>query len=275
VLCELPRGPDGGGLEASATWFRLLLRGWDPETKRATSPAVDCTGAQVRWEAPALACEDASTSRALLPDRPLSGEDVVVTPFGEDFRLVWIVTNRFASGDALGPAAIVEVKSRRLVVRAIGALRANPLRARLGLERLGATEALLAEGEQCASADPSSCERAVRVMPLLGGRFQPTRLETEAGACAGPAWFRLAREESERLPNGWRRRYRLDGALASSPEGIDVREAVVVHDLDPRQPNAPPRLFRSADASLRVRLQDGRLVTSGGSLWTRMMEARN
>lgn len=272
-LCEAEKQQPGDPEDPMA-WIRLLLRGFDPETRRATSPAVDCTGAQVKWEAPALLCADATMARALLPDRPLGPEDVIVTPIDESHRLVWVVTNRYASGDGLGPAAVVQVKGRRLVVRAIGALRANVLRAKLRLEPLGRGEALVAEGEHCASADPASCNRAARVMPYLGGRFWPVAVTNDAGGCLSPAWFHLAREESERLASGWRRRYRLDGALRFDAAGFTVQEQVVVHDVDPRNPATPPRLFRRAESEQPVRVEGNRLVSEGLSLWNRIMAAR-
>ncbi|WP_242395616.1 hypothetical protein [Anaeromyxobacter oryzisoli] len=268
-----PAPPPAPVVEAepgTTQWLQLMLRGWDAETGRATAPAVDCTGRQIRWEAPALACDDPAVARALLPDHPLGEADVVVAPLPEGERLVWIVTNRLASGEGLGPVAVVTVQQRRLVVRAIGTLRANVVRPKLRLERLGTTEALVAEGESCARADPATCVRAARVMPLVGGRFSPAALVNAAGVCAGPAWFYLGREEAERLPSGWKRRTRLDGSLSFGAEGFSVDEQVVVHDLDPRQPNAPPRLFRKAESRLTVKLAEGRLVTSGPSLWVRM-----
>ena len=63
-----------------------------PAAGRATTPAVDCTGRQVRWEAPALGCDDAATARALLPDRPLGDADVVSAPISSDERLGWLVS---------------------------------------------------------------------------------------------------------------------------------------------------------------------------------------
>lgn len=272
-LCELDR-TDAGASPAPGDWLQLLLRGWDRGSGRATSPAVDCTGRQVRWEAPALACEDGATARALLPDRPLTEQDVVVTPLEGDARLVWVITNRFASGDGMGPAAVVSVKGRVLVARAVGTLRANVVRPRLRLEKLGTTEALVAEGESCTSADPASCLRAARVMPLVGERFEPMALLDGSGACASPAWIVLGREESDRLPSGWRRRTRLDATLGFGATGFAVDEQVVVQDADPRQPSAPARLFRRAESRFDVRVKDGQLTASAPSLWTRIKAAQ-
>lgn len=272
-VCEVDRRPD----EAipAAAWIGILVKGWDPATRRATSPAVDCSGAQVRWDAPALLCQDGSVARTLLPDRPLGADDVVVVPLGEAFRIVWVVTNRFASGDGLGPAAVVELRKSHLVVRAVGHLRANVLRPKLRLAKIGTAEVLVAEGEVCASNDPASCARSARVMPLVGTeRFMPAAVIDAGGACVSPAFFHLGREESEPLSSGWRRRYRLDATLDFAQAGAVLKEQVVVHDVDPRHPNTPARLFRRADADTELRF-DGRSFVSGGpTLWTRMLEAR-
>lgn len=271
-VCEAPRDP--GREPDGRAYLALLLQGWDPATRRATSPPVDCSGAQVRWDGPALACEDGATARSLLPDRPLGPDDVIVSPLDDAIRLVWVVTNRFASGDALGPAAIVELRHGRLVVRALGPLRANPLRARLRLERLAGSEALVAEGDQCASADPASCVRGVRVLPIRGERLVSRAVRDAAGACVSPAWFDVSREDAERLPSGWRRRTRLGSALAFGPSGISLDEQVLVEDVDPRQPAGHSRLFRKAQSRLEIRLVDGELVTTGRTLWSRMHRAR-
>jgi hypothetical protein len=272
TLCQLERESGSAEVDADA-WYSLILRGYDAQTRRVTSPAVDCTGAQVRWEAPALACSDNATAKVLLPDKPLTPDDVVVSKLSEDVRIVWVVTNRYATGGGLGPVAVVEVKPYRLTVRAIGALRANTLRPKLRLEKLGAIELLVAEGEACASADPASCHRAARLMPYRGGRFAPDWLVGESGACLSPAWIDLAREESIRLENGWRRRFALSASLVFEPAILTIQEQVVVHDIDPRQPQNPPRLFRRAQADRAIRAVDGRLVASGTPLWAKMLNA--
>jgi hypothetical protein len=255
-------------------WLSLLLSGWDPASRRATRPAVDCTGAQVRWEGPALRCTDSSTALADGPDRALGPEDVIVSKLGDAYRIVWVVTNRYASGDGLGPVAVVEVKPRRLIVRAIGHLRANLVRPRIRLEKLGDREVLVAEGEVCGSADPSSCTRSARVMPLERERYVAAVVAAEDGSCVSPALFDLGREESVPLPSGWRRRYRLDATLSFLPARLRVKEEVVVSDYDPRHPNTPARPYRRADAETDVRHEKGRFVTGSTSLWARMLDAR-
>jgi hypothetical protein len=251
-------------------WVQLLLRGYDKETHRATSPAIDCTGAQVKWDAPALACNDTATARAQLPDKPITEADVVVNQITPELRLVWVITNRFASGDALGPAAIVEIRPTYIIVRAVGPLRANAQRVKLRLEKLGKTEALIAEGEQCASKDPASCVKAARLLPYWQRRFMADLVSSEGGTCLQPTLFYLAREESSKLESGWRRRFRLTGALLFDPQGFMVQEELVAQDYDPKSPTTPPQTFRKAHSDQTVRLVEGRLVGDKPSLWTKM-----
>jgi hypothetical protein len=252
-----------------------LLHGYDPTTRRATSPAVDCSGTQVRWEAPALLCQDASTTRAELPERPLAENDVVVSEVDPDHRLVWIQTGRFASGDAYGPVALVEVSRHFLRVEAMGTLRANPLRAKLRLVPAGAAQVLVAEGERCTTPDPASCERSARLMTLVGARFQPSRLVSAAGSCVGAGFVHLAREETDRLGGGRERRYKLDASLAPVKDGVKLTELVTVHDQDTRQPGTPARLFRRAEASTLLRVKSGDLAVDDATLWSRMLSTKD
>jgi len=255
-------------------WIRLLLRGYDPESRRVTHPALDCASAQVRWETPAAACFDNALATTLLPPRPIGEADVFVSPLGEGFGIAWVITNRYASGDALGPVAIVEQRETSLVVRALGVLRAYPDHATLRLERVGGLTVLVAQGQLCASADPASCVRSARVMPLRGDRFSAEPLFSDAGACVSPAWFDLDRRETVTLDSGWRRRHQLSASLVFGPEALRVEEQLVVHDLDPRDAQARPRLFRKADGERIVRPADAKLVTTGRGLWTTVAPGR-
>ncbi|HEY6099257.1 MAG TPA: hypothetical protein VIW03_07490 [Anaeromyxobacter sp.] len=266
TTCEL------AGPEATAPgpekWIKLLLRGYDPESRKVTSPALDCRDTQVRWEAPSFACFDNALATTMLPPRPLGEADVIVSRIGDGFGLTWVITNRFASGDALGPVAIVEQKEGRLAVHALGALRAYPDKATLRLEKLGGLTVLVAEGQLCASADPATCVRSARLMPLRGDRFSPEPLFSEVGACASPAWFDLDRRESAALETGWTRRNTLAASLVFGPEGLRVEEQLVVHDLDPRDKQARPRVFRKADGERTVKPVEAKLVTTGRSVWS-------
>ncbi len=271
-VCSIKKAPNVV-IDDYETWIQLLLRGYDRQTHRATAPAVDCTGMQVKWDQPALSCTDSTAARTQLPDRPLTEADVVVNQFGPDIRLVWVITNRFASGDGLGPAAVVEIRPNDVLVRAIGPLRANIQRVKMRLEPIGKTEVLVAEGEQCATKEQSSCSRGVRIMPYQSGRFLPEIImgdNSEGEACLQPAWFFLQREEQSKLDSGWRRRFRLTASLAFDPKALTVQELLTVHDLDPRNPSTPPQLYRTAHSDEIVKYFNGRLVADKAPLWTKM-----
>lgn len=51
------------------------------------------------------------------------------------------------------------------------------------------------------------------------------------------------------------------------PDGLRVKEQLVVQDLDPRDAQAKPRLFRKAEGERSVRAGDARLVATGRSVW--------
>lgn len=263
ALCSRDRVGDG-----ASDWTALLLRGIDPVTQRATTPALDCTGSQVRWDGPALACADGTLARTMLPERPITAADVIVTPVSVDLSLVWVVTSRLASGDALGPVALVETTDRLRRVLALGPLRAYPRGARLRLEALGERKVLVAEGEACASADPSSCVRAARIMPLRGDRFVPDVLQGEDGRCVSPAWLELQRKDPRPSGAGWER-LDLTATLAFSGQVLEVDEQVIVQELESAT-GAPTRVLRRAQAQRSIRLSAQGLAVSGPGLWARM-----
>jgi hypothetical protein len=272
ALCEIERRP-GADAPDAATWLSFLLRGLDPVSKRATVPALDCTGAQVRWDDPALSCQDGAFARTALSGGPLSAHDVLTTPVSQTETLVWITTTRFASGDAFGPVALVETAGPRLRVLAVGPLLAYPQHARLRLERLGDRRVLVAEGELCGSADVATCQRAARIVLLRGDRFVPEPLVGDGGQCVSPAWFELVRREQRRAGSRWER-VELIASLAFNPGGLTIDEQVVVQDLGTNSGGAPARVVHRARSRRTVRWANDRLVDSGASLWSRMAIGR-
>jgi hypothetical protein len=247
-----------------------MLRGLDPMTRRATNPALDCTGRQVRWEGPILSCEDGMLARTALPDRPIADADVVVAPVATDQALVWIITTRFASGDALGVVALAETTARQQRILALGPLRAYPARVRLRLETLGDRKVLVAEGDSCAGIDPSSCTRAVRLVPLQGDRFVPLPLVGDDRRCVAPAWFDVLRHET-RQEGDRMAQVDLAATLAFDGPKLVVDEQVVIHERE-SSPGAPARVLRRAQAQRTVRWVGDSLVVSAPPLLGQMVD---
>ena len=254
-------------------WFSLLLHGFDREQGLAPRPALDCSGSPVIWQEPqAEECRESGPEARPLPPARLTEEDLILHTIQADQRLVWVVARRFENGEGLGPVGLVERTPQGFVVRALGSLRAYPRAAQLRLERSGDTSVLVAEGELCTDEVPSVCRRMARVLPLRHGRFFSEAVVNEAGACLGPAWFPLSREQVLVLPKGLHRKLEFTSTLAVKPEGIVIDEQVTMHDLDPGQPSMPPVPYRRAQAQRTLKVKESRLVGTGPSLWVRLME---
>jgi hypothetical protein len=270
AVCVLDR-PVGAPKPDADTWIALLLRGFDPHTRRVTSPPLDCTGHQVRWDVPVFRCNDDKATSTVVPERRLEAADVVVTPVSGDTNLVWIATSHFATGDAAGPVALVTTVGTQLRVTAMGSLRIYPERARLRLETLGGTKILVGDGERCLS-DGSGCVRSSRLVPLRGARFEPMPLVGDDGRCVAPAWFDLARRDRRRASGGWEQ-LELTAALSFSPStlgGLTVEEQVVVLDAAAGESRATARVLQRAQSTREVRWDGAHLVGTGTPLWSRI-----
>jgi hypothetical protein len=271
TLCEGTTNPEKASIDAGA-WFALLLRGYDPRTGTIPTPAVDCTGAEVQWDAPGLLCLDGAFAKRLLPARRLEARDVAVAPYGDDVQLVWVMTGRYVSGEAVGPVAVVERRRGDLLVRAAGLMRTYPERVSLRLEKIGATTVLVGEGEVCPRRDRSSCQRGARLVPLRGDRFRPEALFSERGDCLSAAWIDLGREESERLDTGIRR-YQFSASLSFEQSLLRIDEQILVNEIDPRNTAAPPRLVRRDHADRVVTMSGDKMVAHAPSLWMKVINA--
>ncbi|HTT70129.1 MAG TPA: hypothetical protein VMG32_02815 [Anaeromyxobacteraceae bacterium] len=269
AVCELDRGAAAAPPDGQA-FIALILRGIDPVTRRATSPALDCAGAQVRWDVPAISCDDGAVARTLMPDRAVSSDDVLTTATPSGDTLVWIPTARYTSGDALGPVALVEVTPTKLRVLALGPLRTFPSRARLHLEHLGEHEVLVAEGEYCTRPDPASCTRSARLVPLRGNRFVPEPLLHEDGTCASGASIDLSRRQTRQV-EGRFERTELSATLSFEPSALSVEEQVVVADVGDQPNGTAQRVLHRAQSSRTIRWANAHLVVTGFPLWSRMV----
>ena len=256
---------------SQARLLTLLLRGMDPATRRLTVPALDCTGTQIRWDGPALACEDATTTTTQLPEQPVGMNEVVTTPAGEGRLLAWVPTARFASGDAVGPVALVEVRPERLRAVALGTLRIFPERVRLRLEAAGGRQVLVAEGEVCPTTGPGGCRRSARLLRLEGSSFEEFTLSDEQGRCLSPALLDISRSEQHRAEPGWQRTT-LSASFNLGSAGIAVEEQVVVETMD-KPDGTGAMVLRRAQQARTLRWAEGGAVGSEPSLWARLKGA--
>lgn len=250
-------------------WFVLMLHSYR-STGELARPVNDCTGAPVQVDAPVCGSE---TAVSLAPT-PLSAADLVIVPVGETRRLVWVITERLSDGQGQGPVAIATIEPRGLSVRALGVLRAYTDNLSLRLERVNDSTILVADGQHCLDGDsPGTCERAIRLVPLVGDRFITAGLSSAEGGCLGSTLFPLratGRDSRTRAS-----RYVLEAAMTFTAEGIILREQL---DLSrgPGTHGGKDSSFQSFVTKLqqerRLVVRNGRLITDGTSLLARWLK---
>lgn len=247
-------------------WFKLLFKGFHDGT--GGEDPVDCSGEPIEWSPDPASCVDREPpARELLPRRPLQSADLIVRHAGGDYWFGWAPYRRFDGGMGEGPVAIARLHEGRLEARALGTLRAYTKRARLEVRKLGKQHILTAEGETC--VEPGDCQRGMRLMWLDRQRFRvrPLRSATVRN-CLGPAWFPMAEVTHVRLNARWQRVLSRSISLAFEQDHILLDEHVTVNDRDVGQPSLPPRLFREAQAQLKITIEAGELLSAGQSLWS-------
>jgi hypothetical protein len=252
-------------------WFTLILKSYNVKTHEPARPTRDCTNKPLVVEDEAVTSCIKQDALAL-PPRPLDGEkDLEITALDEGEALVWVRTDYFEDGDALGPIAIAEYRKNGLAIRALGALRANPNRVRMRLEPMGEATVLVVESMVCPPDDPQKCARVMRLLPRDGDRFVERPLYDEkTNACLGPATFPLSRVEEIKRDDGTIRRFELARTFDFEEGVVSVDEQVTIKDIDPTQPDAPPAVFRKAQIERKLELDATGLKTSE-PLWERMM----
>ncbi|HEY2902404.1 MAG TPA: hypothetical protein VGL59_17610 [Polyangia bacterium] len=205
-----------------AYWFVLLVDGYQ-SSGVITRPSKDCRGFPLRQDGEGCSGE----LPAELAPVPLTQRDLVVVSLGDARRLVWVITDRLPDGQGQGPIAIVEIGVHGVGVRAIGTLRTYPENVALRLERVGASTVLVAEGEKCAGTG-ADCERAVRLLPLLGDRFVSKPIVDDHNACLGSAFFPVRTKGG--IGHRTSTNYELEAALVFGPDSITVREQLAISD---------------------------------------------
>lgn len=266
-LCYRGNPPEHAGMTRELQpeeWISLILKAHPGETA-----SLDCTGTPIRWPAPDPGCPADETASSAMYEPVILGEDSVVVrrlPTGQ--QLVWVLTHVRSDGFALGPVALIDTDDRGTAVRAIGSLRGRYERVRLALWPIGDGQLLAAEAETCSDpADAKTCQRGVQLLPRLGDAFRWTPLRDAAGKCIDGAWVELKRAAEVARADGWIRNLDYTASLQNDRRYLVVTEQVTIHDRDPRDPEATPRLVRRVDTERFYHLAEGHLTSRQTPLW--------
>lgn len=241
-------------------WFALLLQKYGANGEVAR-PARDCGGWPVNLESDGCAGE---TPPARVATQPLGARDLVVSPLSDTRRLVWVMTDRLSDGEAEGPVAIAELQPSGVVVQSIGALRAYPENVTLRLATLSGGTVLIAEGELCER--PGSCQRAMRLVPLIGQRFVPKPLVDDKGACLGNAFLPM-RATGAAAGKG-SAKYEMQVSVTFNPDAIAVREQLAITNAASEEAAAGSFVTR-VQSERQISLHGETLLATAPSVLTR------
>jgi len=248
-------------------WFALLLQGYQMSGDLAR-PTRSCGGAPVALPLDGCAGEPAATLNP--PAVTVSSRDLVVMNLGDARRLVWAITDRLSDGQAEGPVALAEIEPQGIAVRVSGTLRAYPESASLRLARLGTGTVLVADGEVCAK--PGQCERATRVVPMIGDRFVAKPLVDDKGACLGPAFFPLRQGGVARGHK--HAKYEVQVSITYGPDNIAIREQLALTGAEPVSDPASGSFVTRVQAERQLTLKDGNLVATAPSVLSRWLASQ-
>jgi hypothetical protein len=254
-------------------WFSVILKNYNSRTKELQRPTRDCSGRTLETDQEVAICVAAESDPVPLPARPLDEEeDILVVPGDEAGQaIVWIRTDHLEGDYAMGPVALAEWTRRGVAVRAIGPLYANTNKVRMRLEKMDAGKVLVVESNVCDPEKPKDCTRVMRLLPLVGYRFEERPLiDKDTEECLGPATFELRKHKEVQLDTGILRDFELTRSFDFAEGRVMLTEQVTIKDSDPKAPDAPPSVFRSSHVERPMTLVD-KGVATGVGLWERML----
>jgi len=251
-------------------WFVLLVSGYQASGDIAR-PARDCRGLPTTLSHDACATEP--PARAAV--QPLTAADLHIAALDDVRRLVWVETNHLPDGRSEGPVAMVDLEAHGLAVRALGTLRAYHDNVTLRLALLGGGTVLVAESERCETMQthgddgrrPRTCDRALRLVPLVGDRFVDEVVTDEAGSCEGSSLLPV--RTSGAAPDGTR--YQLEVGVTFAADGVTLREQLALTAATDRDGAADRSFVTRVEADRRITLRAGGLVASAPSLLSRWL----
>jgi hypothetical protein len=246
-------------------WIALLVTGYRPG-QLLERPIRDCLGRATIVESDGCGGVPPPVT---VPSQRLGDQDLVLADAGETTRLVWVMTDRLAGGEAQGPIGIAEVTDQGLVVRSIGMLRAYGEHVTLRLARLGTGTVLVAEGESCAGSSDEVCKRGIRFLIVNGDQLISRPIKGEAGECLSSAFIPL--NASGHAPNS-KDKYRLETTVSYVNDEIVLREQLTISAA--KDPSRSSEYVRQVRSERRVFFRNGNLVASGQSLMDRWLAQR-
>ncbi|MEM9461970.1 MAG: hypothetical protein AAGF11_47865 [Myxococcota bacterium] len=247
-------------------WLSVISPSVDRSTMTRKGPLKDACGRVLEVPAdPWPACPGMAP-----PTVPKGGDrieisDLIVGQVGEGRLLIWAATEELATGEAMGPAALVFWKGGGLEVHAAGILRGLREEARIRLHKTSGKLVVILESQQCAS--DGRCTAITKFFPIVRRRFQDFPIKGPEGECEGEASFVLSRKTEEPRSGKLTRRFELQRTVELAEDGIYLVDLVTGDEYNPRDPVGTVRPFRRVTARRKLELADDHFMVRSRDLW--------
>ncbi len=248
---RLPRSAAPGAvISLSPTeYWSLLLPSFDNDAKTIDPSAADCSGR----------ASLAGLSSAGVNSLKVDTEKVAISPGADGMKIIWLQSHPTSGKSAGAPAvagllALTRQRDSYLETYAIGVHRGAAEGARFTLERMGPRLVVSSTEETC-TGDGQNRRCSAHSTVYL----------TKTGELRQAASYPVDQSVSAPGPSGGElAEYRFSASAEYHPDAIRLTEHLSVR-------NKVQGEIRSSDLERAYRLEDGQLVASGESLWTKTL----
>jgi hypothetical protein len=242
---RLPRGSTPGAVVSltSEEYWSLLLPSYDRNAKTVDPTAPDCSG---RMSLMTLSPTGTSALR-------VDPEKVTLAPGADGLKIVWLQSHPLGEDSREGLLALIRQRESYLEVYAVGVHRGRPAGTRFTLQRMGPR--LVVEGiqEDCTGEGSERRCRASTAVYLMG-----------TGALKAAATFPIEQIAKGSWRDGTPVEYRFSASADYKDDAIELTEHLSVNSKAQGE-------IRSSDLQRALRLEQGQLIASGESLWTKTL----
>jgi hypothetical protein len=235
--------------------IKLMFPTFDEEKRALPQGAPACTGLAI-FDDPMF--RDAQLVRRNAWPFVEQEGDVVYGSGGDRLKIIWLRTHTAKDGSAVGPIAVVRSGERFAELFAIGSLKSQPERTRLGTVRMGGDFLVTAENDGCTGHKPGvGCQTTLSVfVPRKGKVSSVVQVAVERVAYSGRA---------EKGAMGVLE-YRMTSVPEFKADAIKLVEQVRVKDDTGRE-------LRKAEHERVFTIdENGTAVASEGSLWDEVVK---
>lgn len=242
---RLPRGT-APGVVVSLTpeeYWSLLLPGYDSSRKVLDATAPDCSGRT------SLAGLPHPNARAISVDP----EKMTLAPGADGMKIVWLQSHALGEGRYDGLLALTRQRESYMEVYAVGIHRGRPEGTRFVMQRMGPRIVIEGVQQDCSGEGADRRCRAEGSVYLMG-----------TGVLRPAATFPMEQVARGARRNGDPLEYRFSASADYKETAIQLTEHLSVSAQGEGE-------IRSSDLERAFRLEDGQLVASGESLWTKTL----